>query len=64
MVKTALGVMVLNYWRIKMHFGRTYNYDEDDSYYDRNHPAVDSDGYVEDWWKHAADDSESSVFCD
>lgn len=48
-----------------MHFGRTCYYDEDDDYYyDRNHPAVDSDGYVENWWKRTADDSESSVFCD
>ena len=47
-----------------MHFGRTCDYDEEDSYYNRNHPAIDSDGYVEDWWKRAADDSESSVFCD
>ena len=31
---------------------------EDDRYYDRSHPAVDSDGYVEDWWKRAVDDSE------
>lgn len=24
----------------------------------RNYPAVDSDGYVEDWWKRADDDYE------
>ena len=40
-----------------MGLGNNYNPDNDE-YYDRNHPAVDSDGYVEDWWKRAADDSE------
>ena len=30
----------------------------DDECYDRNHPAIDSDGYVEDWWKRAVDDND------
>ena len=35
------------------------NYDQNDGeHYDRNYPAVDADGYVENWWKRALDDNE------
>ena len=32
-----------------MGFGDNRNQD-DDEYYGRNYPAVDADGYVENWW--------------
>ena len=41
-----------------MGFGDNRNQDEDE-HYDGNYPAVDSDGYVEDWWKRALDGNEA-----
>lgn len=32
---------------------------EKNNYYSETFPAIDSDGYVEDWWKRAVDDRES-----
>ena len=35
--------------------------DDDREMYDQNYPAVDADGYVEEWWKRAIDDLEESI---
>ena len=43
---------------LTMGFGCNYDQNENE-HYDRNYPAVDADGYVENWWKRALDDNES-----
>lgn len=37
---------------------------EDEHLYNRNYPAIDSDGYVESWWKCAVDDYEYLLYGD
>ena len=36
-----------------------YESNEKREYYDKDYPAVDADGYVENWWKLAVDDMEA-----
>lgn len=44
--------------------GFDFQTESKDNYYNRNFPAVDSDGYIEDWWKRADDDYESMIYGD
>ena len=36
--------------------------DNRDKYCGYDYPAIDSDGYIEDWWKRAVDDYESLLY--
>ena len=44
--------------------GITYSDYEPEYHYDRNHPAVDSDGYTEEWFIRAIEDSEPYEYYD